>query len=268
MPGRRRRFRFCKGIRGGRRLRLPRRGRDDFFIAKDAPLRLAAAARGCADRRLFLFFRRHWKRQAVLPRLLRAHVVPSNEDGNRLRIVNRLNAHRSRGRMERASGLHDLPDDRKASHTGGFEARGSLRQIDRILNVLGDDEVGIGRLFAPERGDEVCDRPSLLGLEGVEERRHGRPVQPRAHRPEDILAGRTSPEGPALRQVSRADWIAPVVHQGRRRRSVAPTDRAVALDAAVFLVELLSELDGLVRRVRRAWERHGLGNVLSLREVG
>ena len=29
--------------------------------------------------------------------------------------------------MERASGLHDLPDDRKANHTCGFEARGPLR---------------------------------------------------------------------------------------------------------------------------------------------
>ena len=111
--------------------------------------------------------------------------------------------------MERAAGLHDLPDDRKACDTSRFEARGSLLQIDRILDVLGDDQVGIARPARPgERDDEVCDRPSLLRREGVEERRHRRAVQPRAHRPEDILSGRASPEGPTLREVRRADRIA------------------------------------------------------------
>ena len=151
----------------------------------------------------------------------------------------------------------------------GCEARGSLRQIDRILDVLGDDEVGIARPVAPrERDDEVGDRPSLLGLEGVEERRHGRAVEPRAHRPEDVLAGRPSPEGPALREVRRAYRMAPVVLQGWSRRSVAPTERAVALDAAGLLVELLPELDRLLRGSRRARERNGLGDVLGVREVG
>ena len=171
--------------------------------------------------------------------------------------------------MERASGLHDLPDDRKAGHRSGCEARGPLRQIDRILDVLGDDEVGIARPVAPrERDDEVGDRPSLLGRQGVEERRHGRAVEPRAHRPEDVLAGRASPEGPTLREVRRAYRMAPVVHQGWSRRSVAPTERAVALDAAGLLVELLPELDGLLRGGRRARERHGLGDILGVREVG
>ena len=145
-------------------------------------------------RRLLLLLRRHGKRRPVLPRLLRAHVVPSNEEGDGVRIVNRLNGDARRGRMERASGLHDLPDDRKAGHGSGGEARGPLGQIDRILDVLGDDEVGIARPVAPrERDDEVRDRPSLLGREGVDERRHGRAVEPRAHRPEDILAGRALP---------------------------------------------------------------------------
>ena len=62
--------------------------------------------------------------------------------------------------------------------------------------------------------------------------------------------------------------MAPVVHQGWRRRSVAPTERAVALDAAGLLVELLPELDGLLRGCRRARERHGLGDILGVREVG
>ena len=57
---------------------------------------------------------------------------------------------------------------KRATASGG-EARGPLRQIDRILDVLGDDEVGIAGPVAPrERDDEVRDRPSLLGLEGVE----------------------------------------------------------------------------------------------------
>ena len=122
-----------------------------------------------AAARFLLLLRRHGKRRPVLPRLLRAHVVPSNEEGDRVGIVDRLNGHGRRGRMERASRLHDLPDDRKARHRSGREARGPFRQIDRILDVLGDDEVGIARPVAPrERDDEVGDRPSLLGLEGVE----------------------------------------------------------------------------------------------------
>ena len=71
-----------------------------------------ALARGA--RSLLLLLRRHGKRRSVLPGLLRAHVVPSNEEGDRVGIVDRLNGHGRRGRMERASGLHDLPDDRKA----------------------------------------------------------------------------------------------------------------------------------------------------------
>ena len=139
----------------------------------------------------------------------------------------------------------------------GCEARGPFRQIDRILDVLGDDEVGIAGPAAPrERVDEVRDRPSLLGLEGiVEEPRHGRAVEPRADRPEDILAGRASPEGPTLREVRRADRMSPVVRERWRRRPVAPAERAVALDAAGLFVELLPELDGLLRRFRRARER-------------
>ena len=149
----RRRFRLGKGIRCGRLgpWLLPGRGRGDFLLAKNAPLRRAAAARGRADRRLFLFLRRHGKRRPVLPRFLRAHVVPSHEEGDRLGIVDCLNGHGRRGRMERAAGLHDLPDDRKARDTSRFEARGPLRQIDRILNVLGDDEVGIAEARCSRR---------------------------------------------------------------------------------------------------------------------
>src|SRR4029077_13858933 len=100
-------------------------------------------------------------------------------------------------------------------------------------------------------------------LEGLEEGRHGRAVEPPAHRPEDILAGRPAPEGPILREVRRADRMAPVVLQGWSRRPVAPTDRTVALDAAGLFVELLPELDGLLRRFRRGRERHGLGDILG-----
>ena len=169
--------------------------------------------------------------------------------------------------MERAPGLHDLSDERKASHASGLEARGALLQIDRLRDVLGDDEVGVARRLASrQRGDEVGDRPAFLGLEGIGERRHRRAVQPRAHRPEDVLAGRPAPEGPALREVCGADRIARVVFQRWRRRAVAPAERAVALDAAAVHVELLPELDGLIRGARRARERHGLRDVLGFRE--
>ncbi len=117
--------------------------------------------------------------------------------------------------MERASGLHDLPDDGKTGRRRGCEARGSFGKVDRIQNVPGDDQVRIGGpLLTRERDDVVGDRPALLGRLGVDEPRHRRAVEPRAHRPEDILAGRASPEGPALREVRRADLNPPVVHQG------------------------------------------------------
>ena len=50
--------------------------------------------------------------------------------------------------MERAPGLHDLSDERKVSHASGLEARGALLQIDRLRDVLGDDEVGVARRLA------------------------------------------------------------------------------------------------------------------------
>ena len=79
---------------------------------------------------------------------------------------------------------------------------------------------------------------------------------------------RPSPEGPALREVRRAYRLAEVVHQRWSRRSVAAAEVAVALHAAGLLVELLPELDGLVRGGRRARELHGLGDTLGVREVG
>ena len=260
------RFRLGKGV-----LRLPGRSRRDFRLAKYAALRAGARtfARGCARCRLLLLLRRHGKRRPVLPGFLRAHVVPSNEEGDGVGIVDGLNGDARRGRMERASRLHDLPDDGKAGRRSGREARGSLRQIDPLPHVLGDDEVGIARsVAARERDDEVGDRPSLLGRQRLEERRHRRPVQPRAHRPEDVLAGRPSPEGPALSEVRRAYGMAPVVLQRWRRGSVAPAEIAVALDAAAVDVELLPQLDGLVRGSWRARQRNGLWNILGLGEVG
>ena len=171
--------------------------------------------------------------------------------------------------MERAPGLHDLSDDRKAGDRSGLEACGPVLQIDRILDVLGDDEVGIARPVAPREGDdEVCDRPSLLGREAVDERRHRGAVEPRAHCPEDILAGRPSPEGPALREVCRAYRLVQLVHQRWSRRSVAPTEVTVALQAAGLRVELLPELNRLLAGSRRARDRHGLGNTLGVREIG
>jgi len=171
--------------------------------------------------------------------------------------------------MEGAPRLRDLSDDRKAGDRSGLKARGPFRQIDLIQGISGDDEVGVSRPAAPrERGDEVGDRPSLLGRQGFLERRHGRAVEPRAHRLENVLAGRASPEGPTLREVRRAYRVAEVVNQRWSRRSVAPTERAVALQAAVLLVELLPELDGLVGGRRRARKRHELGDILGDREVG
>ena len=210
--------RLGKGVRRGR-LRRPRRRR---LAPPDGGAASSSSSGGTGSDGPFL------------PGLLRAHVVPSNEQGDGVAVVNRLDGDAGRRRMERASGLHDLPDDRKAGHGSGGEARGSLGEIDRVEDVLGDDEVGVAGPVAPrERDDEVGDRPALLGLERIGERRHGRAVEPGAHRPEDVLAGRASPEGPALREVRRADRMSPVVRQGWRRRSVAPAERAVALDAAV-----------------------------------
>ena len=183
MAGRLGRFRLGKWV-----LRLPGRSRRDFRLAKDAALR-AALASGSPNRWLLLLLRGHGERRPVLPCFLRAHVVPSNEEGDGVGIVDGLNGDARRGRMERASRLHDLPDDGEAGHGSGGEARGALRQVDPLLHVLGDDEVGIaGSAAARERVDEVGDRPSLLGRQGLEKRRHGRAVQPRAHRPEDVLA--------------------------------------------------------------------------------
>ena len=116
--------------------------------------------------------------------------------------------------MELASGLHDLSDDRKAGHRSGLEARGALRQIDRIQDVLGDDEVGIAGPRSSEREAmksviaHRCSGGKASANEGI-----GVPLSPVRHRPEDILAGRSSPEGPALREVRRAYRMAEVVRQ-------------------------------------------------------
>ena len=151
----------------------------------------------------------------------------------------------------------------------GREVRRPLGQIDRIQHLPGDDEVGIASGLAREGGDEVGDRPLLIGLQGVvAEPRHRCAVEPGRHRPVDVLARRSSTERPALREIRRAYRLTKVVDQGWRRRSIAAAERAVAFDAAGFHVEFLPELDGFVRDVRRARERDGLRDTLGLREVG
>src|SRR6185436_20530301 len=105
------------------------RGWRDFRIAKRVRRRRGAASvRGRASGLLLL---RRWHREGrpVLPGLLRAHVVPSNEQGDGLGIVDRLNGEAGGGRMERTSGLRDLSEDRKAGNGSGVEARGPFRKI-------------------------------------------------------------------------------------------------------------------------------------------
>ena len=106
------------------------------------------------------------------------------------------------------------------------------------------------------------------GRESFFVRRHRRAVEPGGHRPENVLAGRPSPEGPALREVRRAYRIVQLVDERLSRRSVAPTKRPVALHAAVLHVELLSQLDRLCRGCRGARERYGLGDTFHVGEVG
>src|SRR6202008_2210803 len=95
-----------------------------------------------------------------------------------------------------------------------------------------------------------------------------RAVEPRAHRPEDVLARRPPPEGPRLREIRRADWTVQLVRQGRRRWSVGPAERAVALAAAVVHVEFLPRLDRRVRHARCARELHRLRDAFLAREIG
>ena len=171
--------------------------------------------------------------------------------------------------MKRAPRLHDLSDNRKTRHRSGREVRGALRQIDWIQHLLGSDEVGVGRsVAAGQRRNVVRDRPSLLGRQGFGERRHRRSVEPRRHRPEDVLSGRTATESPALRKVCRANRLRQLVHQRWRRRSIAPAEIAVALHAAGVHVELLPEFNRCLCGSRRARQLHRLRDTVGVREVG
>src|SRR4029434_8195302 len=95
--------------------------------------------------------------------------------------------------------------------------------------------------------DEVCNRPPWLRHQRIGERRHRRAVESRTHRPEDVLAFWPSAEGPGLREVCRANRVVQLVDERRSRRSVSPTERAVALDAAIVHIEFLPGLDRLGR---------------------
>ena len=69
------------------------------------------------------------------------------------------------------------------------------------------------------------------------------------------------------RFAARIGWPKSSTSVGAEGPSPRPSV-AVALDAADLLVELLPELDGLVRGGRRARKLHGLGDILGAREVG
>ena len=73
-------------------VRPPGRGR--FRLAK----RIVGVDRGgtrtrATRWRFLLLLERDGKRRSVLPGLLRTHVVPSNEEGDRFSVVNGLNGH-------------------------------------------------------------------------------------------------------------------------------------------------------------------------------
>src|SRR5580765_7190749 len=112
-------FRFGKRVLRGAswRLRLSSGGWRDYCVAKRVPLRSAGGrttARACrCATLLLLFFRRHGKQWPVLSRFLRGPVVPSNEQRDVVRIVDRLNGDTGHGWMELAHRLRDLSDDRK-----------------------------------------------------------------------------------------------------------------------------------------------------------
>ena len=155
------------------------------------------------------------------------------------------------------------------SDRSGCEAGSTFREIDLIRNVLGDDQVRVSRsVFSRQRDDEVSDSPSLLGRERIGKRRHGRAVEPGAHRPEDVLASRAAAERPVLRQVCRADGMVPVVFQSWSRRTIATTEGAVTLDAAGVHEKLLASLNRFLRGFRRARKLNGLGHPLRVGELG
>jgi hypothetical protein len=120
--------------------------RCDFVTER---IRAAGRTTFAGNRRLLFFFQRHGQGQAILSRFLRAHVVPSHEQRNRIRIVNRLNHDARCRRMEFTSRFHDLPHDRKPSHGRRCEVCGPFRQIDLCRNVLGNHKVCVSRAVTP-----------------------------------------------------------------------------------------------------------------------
>ena len=136
------------------------------------------------------------------------------------------------------------------------------------LGGLGDDQVRIAwPVGSRQRDDVVGDRPSLLGREAVDEGRHRRAVEPRAHRPEDVLAGRPAAEGPALGEIGSANRMVEIVLQRRRRRSVSASERPVAAGAPGVLVQLLPLRDGLGRHARRARKLDRLRDLPAVGEI-
>ena len=186
--------------------------------------------------------------------------MPSNQERDRLGVVDGLNRHGSGGRMNERPGSVICPR-MGSGRRGRCEAGSPLRQVDLLLDRLGDDEIGIAGPVAPrERDDIVRYRPSLLGREAVGERRHRRAVHPRGHRPEDVFARRPSPEGPALREVCRAYRLTQIVGQRWRRGPVSAAQVTVALQAAGLRVELFpSSMDSFVEPARSGTP--GLGTV-------
>src|SRR5258705_7603232 len=132
------RRRFSKGVLRGTcwRLRLPGGGWPNFRVAKGVRRRRAGArSTACARRSarsLLLLFQWHGKRRPALSCFLRARVVPSNEEGDRLGVVDRLNGHGGGGGGGIASGLGGLAHEREARGGRGVGACCPLLQLDRM----------------------------------------------------------------------------------------------------------------------------------------
>ena len=228
----------------------------------------AGAASGAEE---LLVGERHLQRRRVRRRGVGPDVVPADEEGDPLLVVDGLHLDRGRRGRERPAGLHDLSDHGEARGRAAPSKSASPREASTSSSSGRRHEEGrVARGVAvAQRVHVVGERPAVRLRHRVVVRRHRGPVEAGAEGAEDVLAAGAAAERPAVGEVRGADRVALVVLQGRGRGALAAPGLAVAAHAAERDVELLPLLDRLLRgRGRRLRARSASGPGRGRRSPG
>src|SRR6266478_256017 len=115
-----------------------------------------------------------------------------------------------------------------------------------------------------QRAEKMNQVPGLFRLDHVGERRHWRAVQPGHKNFVEVMVGRTALEARAHCEIVGTNRLIVAIGQGRCRRAIAASFRAMALPALQLLEKLLAVLNRFDTELRLGWDINRITGLFAL----